>query len=281
MNSTSFLLCSDHRLFRFLIIPNFFLQILSLAIACVVWCGAKWSREKSECLICWIFDPWHWQSFLYFLWSISLSRDQSPPYVSYHIQNEKSLNMFSLLPLICFSGFHSYYVYLERLSSRLYLPWHTFLAFLLPVGNIGDQKKSLLENNIEWNGFIFVLRSNVCAYLHCVVIIVLFSLFFYNDVLSCLSYNIDTGERMISPSLLCVDGRRREWADVMTSEPTVSFTKYKKNKKRRFKNNNKKNSFPLSWSFCVGGRFAFARLIAGFSVTIGVSCHLGSSVGRH
>ena len=148
-------------------------------------------------------------------------------------------------------------------------------------GTLGTKKKSLLENNIEWNGFIFVLRSNVCAYLHCVVIIVLFSLFFYNDVLSCLSYNIDTGERMISPSLLCVDGRRREWADVMTSEPTVSFTKYKKNKKRRFKNNNKKNSFPLSWSFCVGGRFAFARLIAGFSVTIGVSCHLGSSVGRH
>ena len=171
MNSTSFLLCSDHRLFRFLIIPNFFLQILSLAIACVVWCGAKWSREKSECLICWIFDPWHWQSFLYSLWSISLSRDQSPPYVSYHIQNEKSLNMFSLLPLICFSGFHSYYVYLERLSSRLYLPWHTFLAFLLPVGNIGDQKKKPKigkQHRVKWFHFCIALKcmclSTLCSY---------------------------------------------------------------------------------------------------------------------
>ena len=53
-------------------------------------------------------------------------------------------------------------------------------------GTLGTKKKSLLENKIEGNGFIFVLRSNVCAYLHCVVIIVLFSLFFYNDVLSCL-----------------------------------------------------------------------------------------------
>ena len=168
MNSTSFLLCSDHRLFHLLIIPIFF-KMLSLH-----WPSCAWfvvvpnGREK------------RWMPYLLNFWSLTLMTIVSLfSLVDFSLAGSIT-HMYNIIYRMknhstCFRSFPLFVWVVFTLTMSIPRDYHrncishdTHSSHSPSCRDIGEQKKKPKigkQHRIEWNGFIFVLRSNVCAYL--------------------------------------------------------------------------------------------------------------------
>ena len=166
MNSTSFLLCSDHRLFHLLIIPIFFFK-------CCLWPSCAWfvvvpnGREKK------------WMPYLLNFWSLTLTIVSLFSLVDFSLAGSIT-HMYNIIYRMknhstCFRSFPLFVWVVFTLTMSIPRDYHrncishdTHSSHSPSCRDIGEQKKKPKigkQHRIEWNGFIFVLRSNVCAYL--------------------------------------------------------------------------------------------------------------------